>query len=104
MINNSETNISLVGKSGKEYYGKMYDKNSDSSLSGEAIVCLSNILWRDNHWQYNIRDIYSDASATAVEHFKARNDISHLILIPVDDLKEKDLDAIDDLRRQYIHT
>jgi hypothetical protein len=102
-MNNSERNISLVGKSGNEYYGKIYDKNSDSSLSGQAIVCLSNTRWEDNHWQHNIRDIYNDASTHAIQHFKERDDISHLILIPADSLEPKGIDVIDDLRRQYIH-
>ena len=102
-MNNSERNISLVGKSGREYYGKMYDKNSNSSLSGQAIVCLSNTRWEDNHWQHNIRDIYNDSSAHAIKHFNERDDISHLILIPADSLEPKGIDVIDDLRRQYIH-
>lgn len=102
-MNNSERNISLVGKSGNEYHGKIFDKNSDSNLSGEAIVCLSNTHWKDNHWQHNIRDIYNDASTHAIQHFKERDDISHLILIPADSLEPKGIDVIDDLRRQYIH-
>ena len=102
-MNNSERNISLIGKSGNEYYGKLYDKTSESSLSGQVIVCLSNTCWEDNHWQHNIRDVYNDASARAVQHFKERDDISHLILIPADSLEVKGMDVIDDLRRQYVH-
>ena len=102
-MNNSERNISLIGKSGNEYYGKLYDKNSDSSLSGKSIVCLSNTRWEDNHWEHNIRDIYNDAPVDAIQHFKERDDITHLILIPVDSLEQKGIDVIDDLRKQYIH-
>jgi hypothetical protein len=102
-MNISERNISLVGKSGNEYHGKLYDKNCDSSLSGKSIVCLSNTRWEDNHWQHNIRDIYNDASTHAIEHFNERDDISHLILIPLDSLEQQGIDVIDDLRRQYIH-
>jgi hypothetical protein len=103
IMNNSERNISLIGKSGHEYYGKIYDKSSDSNLAGQAIVCLSNTRWEDNHWQHHIRDIYNDAGVRALQHFKERDDISHLILIPVDSLEQQGLDVIDDLRRQYLH-
>lgn len=103
-MNNSERNISLIGKSGNEYHGKIYNKEDNSSLSGRAIVCLSNTRWEDNHWQHHIRDIYNDASVHALKHFKERDDISHLILIPVDSLEPKGIDVIDDLRRQFIHS
>ena len=103
-MNNSEKNISLIGKSGNEYYGKIHDnKNNDTSLSGEVIVCLSNSRWTNNHWQHNIRDIYNDDAVHALNHFKERNDISHLILISRNDNERQEMDIIDDLRRQYIH-
>ena len=103
MTDNSERNISLVGKSGNEYFGKMYeDKKNVTGISGSAIVCLSNTLWDDNHWQFNIRDIYNDDALTALEHFKERNDISHIILIPMDTETWQGIDVIDDLRRQYL--
>jgi len=104
MTNNCERNISLVGKSGNEYFGKMYeDKNSATGISGSAIVCLSNTRWEDNRWQFNIRDIYNDDSLNALEHFKERDDISHIILIPGDTETSQGIDIIDDLRRQYLH-
>jgi len=103
-MNNTERNISLIGKSGCEYYGKIYNnKNSGTSLSGQAIVCLSDTKWIDNHWQHNIRDVYNDDALHALNHFKERDDITHIILIPQDVAAHQDVDIIDDLRRQYIH-
>jgi hypothetical protein len=104
-MNNSERNISLIGKSGNEYYGKIYDdRSSDTSLSGEAVVCLSNSRWSNNHWQHNILDIYNDDAVYALKRFKERDDISHIIVLPLDELTEhQGTDIIDDLRRQYVH-
>lgn len=103
VMNDAGRNISLIGKSGSEYYGKIYERSDESNSSEQVIVCLSNTRWEDNHWQHNIRDIYNDASDSALRHFSERDDISHLILIPVDSVKQNGLDVIDDLRRQYIH-
>ena len=100
----TEKNISLIGKSGNEYFGKIYDdKDSTTSLSGPVIVCLSNTTWEDNHWLHAICDIYTDDAQDALEHFKERDDISHLILIPNLSSEYAGTDKIDDLRRRYIH-
>ena len=102
-MNYAERNISLVGVSGMEYYGKIYeDKTGTTSLSGPAIVCLTHTRWEDNHWQHNMQAIYNDDAVHAYNHFKERGDISHIILVPAD-IEHKDIDAIDDLRRQYVH-
>jgi len=101
-MNNIERNISLIGKTGREYYGKMYEsKNTESSLSGQVIVCLSNTSWEDNHWVHQMRDIYRDDALAAIHHFNERNDITHMILIP--ETNETGVDIINDLRKQYIH-
>ncbi len=103
-MNQSERNMSLVGKSGTEYYGKIYeDKSGTTGLSGPAIVCLSHTRWQENHWQHDINAIYNDDALSAYNHFKERDDISHIILIPADAAEQKGIDVIDDLRRQYIH-
>jgi dihydropteroate synthase len=103
-MNNIERNISLVGKSRKEYYRKIYDdKNSVSTISGKAIVCLTDTRWEDNHWQFNMRDIYSDDVTKALNHFKERGDISQIILIPVNAMNHHGVDIIEDLKRKYIH-
>jgi hypothetical protein len=57
----------------------------------------------DNHWQHTIHAIYNDDALHAHTHFKERDDVSHMILIPPDPAGEKGIDVIDDLRRQYIH-
>lgn len=102
-MNNTERNISLIGKSGNEYYGKIYeDKTGETSLSGKAIVCLGHSRWHDNHWEHRIRDIYKDDVTTALNHFKERDDISHIILIS-EDADTTQTDIVDDLRRQYVH-
>jgi len=100
----SEQNISLIGKSGHEYYGKIYDhENSITSLEGPVVVCLTNTRWYDNHWQHAVRDIYNDDARRALRHFRERDDISHLILLPNDPADPSGMDKIDDLRRRYIH-
>lgn len=103
-MESSERNISLIGKSGREYYGKIYsDRGDKTSLSGPAIVCLSNTRWTDNHWQHSIKEIYDDTATNALDHFRERDDISHIILIPRGGTDTGNSDPIDDLRRQYIH-
>src|SRR5689334_12421984 len=101
-MNNTERNISLIGKTGREYYGKMYEsKNTASSLTGQVIVCLSNTSWEDNHWLHEVRDIYRGDALAAIRHFNEREDITHMILIEETD--GNGVDIIDDLRKQYIH-
>lgn len=104
-MNNNGRNISLIGKTGTEYYGTMFsDKNSATNLEGSVIVCLTNTVWKDNHWQHHVKDIYNDEALHALEHFKERDDISHLILIAEDKIPGAKPDVIDDLRRKYLHS
>ena len=95
----------LSGKSGTTYKGIIYsDKNSTTSISGRAIVCLSNSHSSEGGWQHAIRDIYDTDNTTKIlQHFRERDDISHLILIPKEETSGP-TDKIDDLRRQYIHS
>jgi len=103
-MNQVERNMSLVGKSGTEYHGKMYEgKGGTTALSGLTIVCLGNTRWVENYWQHTIHAIYNDDALHAYNHFKERDDVSRLILIPYDSAELKCIDVIDDLRRQYIH-
>lgn len=103
-MDNAASNISLIGKSGNEYYGTIYNhKTETTDLEGTVIVCLANTVWKDNYWQHNIRDIYNDDALHALEHFKERDDISHLILIAEDKTLEPQPNIIDDLRRKYLH-
>ena len=104
-MNQVERNMSLVGKSGTEYHGKIYgDKTGTTGLSGVTIVCLGHTRRVQNGWEYNIRAIYNDDALHAYNHFKERDDISYLILIPYDSADQRGIDVIDDLRRQYIHS
>ena len=104
-MHDSGIDIVLVGKSGENYHGKLYeDKNSTTTLSGSAIICLSNSHFTDNTWHHSVRDIYDMASIEqALNHFKERDDISHIIVLPKEALANKGIDIIDDLRRNYIH-
>jgi hypothetical protein len=52
---------------------------------------------------HSIRDIYTDDAQHALEHFRERNDISHLILLPNLSSEYSGTDKIDDLRRRYLH-
>ena len=103
-MDHEERNISLVGKSGNEYYGKVCTrKASATSLSGQVVVCLSNSRWEDNHWTHSVSAIYKDDALSALEHFAGRDDITHLILIPTDEEQYRKIDIVDDLTRQYVH-
>ena len=97
--------IELTGKSGERYTGKIYsDKNDTSSISGKAIACLSNSTWNENGWTHQVNSIYNtDKVATELAHFKDRDDISHLILIPYNTNENTVTDKVDDLIRSYIH-
>ena len=103
-MSNEERNISLVGKSGIEYFGKVFTgKASSTTLSGQVVVCLSNSLWGDNHWTHHVNSIYKDDALSALQHFGGREDITHLVLIPIDEAHSGSIDVIEDLTRQYIH-
>ncbi len=97
--------IELTGKSGERYAGKIYtNKHSTSSLTGRAIGCLSNSLLTDHGWSHQVNAIYNtDRVSDEMEHFKNRDDISHLILIPYATNELGVVDKVDDLIRSYIH-
>ena len=101
----SGQDIELVGKSGEYYTGKIYsDKNSSSTLTGRAIACLSNSTFADNQWSHAINSIYNTENIKEeLAHFKIRDDISHLILIPYNSIQSDVVDKVDDLIRNYIH-
>ena|ERR1051325_7541042 len=97
--------ISLFGKSGQCYSGKIYsDKNSTTTLSGPAIVCLTNSQFIENSWQHAINSIYNDDIENALNHFKIRDDVSHIIIIPQSGDEFRKLDKVDDLIRNYLHS
>lgn len=106
MMEQNETgyDLQLTGKSGSTYEGRIYsDKQGNTTLPAPAIVCLSNSQLSDGQWQHQMRDIYDTADTQkAIEHFRIRDDISHLILIPKNSAYNG-MDSIDDLRRQYLH-
>src|SRR5215218_9342003 len=76
--------IELVGWSGERYAGKIYEhKNSTSALRGRAIACLTNSTQEEGGWAHRINSIYNTENITEeLAHFRNRDDISHLILIP----------------------
>ena len=97
--------IELTGKSGTRYPGKIYsDKDSTSSLSGRAIACLTNSKRDESGWTHHVNSIYNTENvADELEHFKNRDDISHLILLPYSNQEGGPTDKVDDLIRNYIH-
>jgi len=103
--NNLGQAIELTGKSGHTYQGMLYeDKSSSSGINAPAIVCLTNSYYDESGWHHVIRDIYDTHNVEqTLAHFRERDDISHLILIPKITDTTADWDQIDDLRRHYIH-
>ena len=97
--------IELVGKSGERYYGKIYaDKNGSSTLTGRAIACLTNSTHTNNGWTHHVNSIYNTENVKdELAHFKIRDDISHLILLPNNQNEGGVADKVDDLIRSYIH-
>ncbi|MDQ3279410.1 MAG: hypothetical protein M3Q06_13860, partial [Bacteroidota bacterium] len=95
----------LSGKSGERYTGKIYaDKNSTSNLTGRAIAVLSNSSQTENGWTHRVNSIYNtDNIQDELVHFKNRDDISHLILLPYNTNNAGPVDKVDDLIRSYIH-
>ena len=100
----SGQDIHVAGKSGDVYYGKIYaNKNSTSSLSGAAIVCLSNSQYIASEWKHQMNSIYNtDDLVKELTHFQKRDDISHLIIIP-HAIGFGNKDEVDDLIRNYLH-
>lgn len=101
----SGQDITLTGKSGERYSGKIYtDKNSLTTLSGQAIAVLSNSTETEDGWNHHVNSIYNTGNASdELAHFKSRDDISHLILLPDSANQSAVVDKVDDLIRQYIH-
>ena len=100
----SGQDIEIMGKSGQRYSGKIYtDKNSSTSLSGQVIVCLTNSSYGDHGWHHTVNSVYNDDVQNALEHFKTRDDVSHMILIPHTSAEFSGGSKVDDLIRNYIH-
>jgi len=101
----SGQDLQLTGNSGSVYNGKIYsDKQGNTSLNQKAIACLSNSHWDGHTWHHQIRDIYDvESPQAALDHFRERDDMSHIILITKDAADTGPYDKIDDLRRSYIH-
>jgi hypothetical protein len=97
--------VNITGKSGRTYTGKIYaEKDSSSSLTGEAIVCLTNSHYSDGTWEHRMNSIYNTRDVEqALDHFRHRDDISHIILIPHSSLAFDNVDYVDDLVRNYLH-
>lgn len=101
----TEQDIRLTGKSGQIYHGKIYsDKDDTATLSGRAIAILTNSTPSAGGWTHQVNSIYNTENIQAeLAHFRDRDDISHLILLPYN-WNENDIqDKVDDLIRQYIH-
>ena len=104
-VTESGEDIQLTGKSGHCYIGKIFsDKNSTTALSGTAIVCLTNSYFAEEKWHHRMNSIYNTKHVElALDHFKSRDDISHMILVPAGSLAFGQVDHVDDLIRQYLH-
>lgn len=95
--------IELRGKSGTAYHGKILEKESETTVTGRAIVCLTN-SWYEDAWKHHMNAVYmTDDAAQAFTDFQGRDDISHLILIPVSPHDFSRINKVDDLIQQYIH-
>ena len=107
MTNNIESgeDVVLYGKSGATYRGKIYtDKNGVTELSTRTIVGLSNSKLTEGKWEHQIRDFYNtEDPQEALLHFRERDDITHLILIPSTSNDFAGIDQVHDLIQNYIH-
>lgn len=97
--------IVLVGNSGEKYYGKIYDdKNAGSEIAGRAIACLTNSTPGAGDWEHHMNSIYITENASdELVHFRGRDDIAQLILLPYYENDNGVVDKVDDLIRRYIH-
>lgn len=97
--------IELTGKTGERYSGKIYaDKDSTSALTGRAIAVLSNSTQTEHGWEHRVNSVYNTENvAEELAHFKIRDDISHLVLLPDNRSEGGVTDKVDDLIRSYIH-
>jgi hypothetical protein len=98
--------IELTGRSGERYSGKIFaEKNSNVSCDGAAIVCLTNSSYENGTWHHRFNAVFdTDNAASEISRFTERDDISHLILIPHQNVPDNVPDKVDDLIRQYIHS
>lgn len=105
VIAESGQDVHLFGKAGELYRGKIYaEKTGTSNLSGGAIVCLTNSRFDDNGWHHHMNSIYNTPDVNeALEHFKTRDDISHVIIIPHQTIASNGGDDVDNLIRNYLH-
>jgi hypothetical protein len=97
--------ILLTGKSGERYRGKIYtEKESQSSISGRAIAMLSNSVLTEQGWEHQVNSVYNTEDVgEELAHFRTRDDISHLILLPYAEMDSSVPDKVDDLIRSYVH-
>jgi hypothetical protein len=96
--------IEVVGKSGNTYNGKLHDKKSESTLTGRAIVCLTDSHFHDSQWHHHMNAVYMTENAQqAFDDFKKRDDISNLILIPIGAHDFSRTNKVEDLIHSYVH-
>jgi hypothetical protein len=100
-----EQDITLVGRSGIAYHGTLYTKDGNmAALPNHAIICLSNSTATNGVWHHDISAIYQTHNvAGELERFNHRDDLSHLIVIPIKPNDHNEVDKVDDLIRNYIH-
>lgn len=95
--------VELYGKSGRAYLGKIYTKASHTlTLTSPALICLANSVCANGTWQHAVNAIYTtDNAEQERERFSQRDDVSHLIVVPAQELSGTE--ATDDLIRSYLH-
>ena len=109
MATSTETgqDIELVGRSGDRYTGKIYaEKDAATLLTGRAIALLPNSSQHNGEWTHRVNSIYNTENVNEeLAHFRSRDDISLLILIPYSSMPSSPgvVDKVDDLIRSYIH-
>ena len=106
LVEETGQDVQLLGKSGETYTGRIYaDKEVNSSISGRTIVCLTNSEYAEGQWHHRMNSIFSSSDIKqTLDHFKGRDDISHLILIPQQTDANLQKDHVDDLIRAYLHS
>lgn len=94
--------VELHGKSGRVYPGTIYTKDSPSTPTAPALICLANSTYAEGTWQHRVNAIYATDNAEQERvRFSERDDVSHLIVVPAEEWKG--VDATDDLIRSYLH-
>lgn len=101
----SGQDIELTGKSGEKYRGKIYtEKDSHSTITGRVIAILTNSMETAEGWEHQANSIYNTENIQEeLAHYRSRDDISHLILLPYAQNEGGAVDKVDDLIRSYIH-